>query len=90
MNYIEKLVKLINNKKLSLKNLKEELKTINDKNYDQFLSVNNHLINSFITINEEYNYKIIRKYEFNNIHKTNNPLMQIFNIDNEDNNEKSM
>ena len=35
MNYIEKLVKLIN-KKSSLKNLKEELKTINDKNYDQF------------------------------------------------------
>jgi hypothetical protein len=88
MNYIEKLVKLINKKKSSLKNLKEELKTINDKNYNQFLSVNNHLINSFITINEEYSYKIIRKYEFNNIHKTNNPLMQIFNIDNEDNNEK--
>ena len=34
MNYIEKLVKLIN-KKIIFKNLKEELKTINDKNYDQ-------------------------------------------------------
>ena len=88
MNYIEKLVKLINKKKASLKNLKEELKIINDKNYDQFLSINNHLINSFITINEEYNYKIIRKYEFNNIHKINNPLMKIFNIENESKDEK--
>ena len=88
MNYIEKLVKLINKKKSSLKKLKEELKTINDKNYNQFLSINKNLINSFITINEEYNYKIIRKYEFNNIQKSDNSLIELFNYENEESNEK--
>lgn len=88
MNYIEKLVKLINKKKSSLKKIKEELKTINDKNYNQFLSINNNLINSFITINEEYNYKIIRKYEFNNIQKLDNSLIELFNYENEETNEK--
>lgn len=89
MNYINKLIVLINKKKKSLKKLENKIQNyLNENNEKTLFSLNNNLINSFISIKENKNYKIIRKYVFDNLIQKKTPLMEIFNTEEAPNNEK--